>query len=163
MPYVEDVAEAKQLAAAAVYRPLKGERLDRVLEKGEWPSEKTKKAVEAKNENTVFIPMIESVPAVENLEAICAIEGVHAVFVGPGDLTVNMGIPKEYDSPQLIAILKKIIDTADRGHVAAGCWFGERYQALRTINQGARLVVFSNDGLLFQNAVDAEFSALRKG
>lgn len=163
VPYVEDVEHAKQLAAAAVYRPLKGEKLDRVLSKGEWPSPESKAAVEAKNAGTVFIPMIESVPAVENLEAICAIEGVHAVFVGPGDLTVNMGIPGGYDHPDLIKMLQKVIDVADRQHVAAGCWFGERYQALRTIKQGARLVVFSNDGLILQKAMAAEFEALRKG
>lgn len=163
VPYVEDVEHAKQLAAAAVYRPLKGEKLDRVLSNGEWPSQQTKDAVEKRNAGTVFIPMIESIPAVEKLEAICSIEGVHAVFVGPGDLTTNMGIPGEYDHPDLIATLKKVIDTADRQHVAAGCWFGERRQALRTIKQGARLVVFSNDGLIFQNALDNEFQALRKG
>ena len=38
VPYVEDVAHAKALAAAAVYRPLKGKALQRVLDKNEWPS-----------------------------------------------------------------------------------------------------------------------------
>ena len=116
-----------------------------------------------RNSGTVFIPMIESVPAIENLEAICSIPGVDAVFVGPGDLTVNMGIPKEYDHPDLIAILQKVIDVANTKHVAAGCWFGEKHQSLRTIEQGARLVVHSNDGLMLQKAMEAEFQALRNG
>ncbi|MCA8996859.1 MAG: hypothetical protein KDA80_07735, partial [Planctomycetaceae bacterium] len=111
---------------------------------------------------TVFIPMIESVPGVENLEQICAVPGVHAVFVGPNDMTVNMGIPNEYDHPDFVAILQRIIDTADRAHVAAGCWFGKLEQQERTIQQGARLVVFSNDGVLFRDAVDKAFSQLRK-
>ena len=42
VPYVEDVEHAKRLAAAAVFRPLKGRALDRVLAEGEWPSEKTR-------------------------------------------------------------------------------------------------------------------------
>ncbi len=162
VPYVEDVEHAKQLAAAAVYRPLKGELLDRVISKGQWPSQKTKAAIEARNANTVFIPMIESVPAIKNLDAICSIPGVDAVFVGPGDLTVSMGIPKEYDHPDLIKTLKQVIDIADRKHVAAGCWFGERYQMERTIKQGGRLVVYSNDGLMLKNAIAAEYEALRK-
>jgi 2-keto-3-deoxy-L-rhamnonate aldolase RhmA len=90
VPYVEDVEHAKRLAAAAVYRPLKGEVLERVIEKGQWPNKKTEDFVERRNADTVFIPMIESVPAVENIDAICSIPGVHAVFVGPGDLTTNM-------------------------------------------------------------------------
>jgi len=163
VPYVEDVEQAKRLAAAAVFRPLKGKALERVITEGRWPSAATERYVtETKCADTVFIPMIESVEAVENLEAICAIPGVHAVFVGPNDLTVNMGIPNEYDHPDFLAMLQRIIDTADRRHVAAGCWFGKLEQAVRTIRQGARLVVFSNDGLLFQEAVKASFGELRR-
>ena len=161
VPYVEDFEQAKRLAAAAVYRPLKGEALEQVLAGGDWPSEKTETYVTKKNADTVFIPMIESVAGVENLDAICSIPGVHAVFVGPNDLTVNMGIPNAYDHPDMIAMLQRIIDTADRHHVAAGCWFGETRQALRTIRQGARLVVFSNDGIIFRNALDEAFTELR--
>ncbi|MDP6060807.1 MAG: aldolase/citrate lyase family protein [Pirellulaceae bacterium] len=157
VPYVEDLEQAKQLAAAAVFRPLKGKLLDRVLAGGAWPSEASKDYIEQKNADTVFIPMIESVPAIENLDAICSIPGVHAVFVGPGDLTCSMGIPKEYDHPDLIATIKRVIDTADRHHVAAGCWFGERRQAVRTIRQGARLVVYANEGLMMRDEMASAF------
>ena len=163
VPYVEDVAHAKALAAAAVYRPLKGRVLQRVIEKNEWPSPATREYVTGvRCADTVFIPMIESVPAVENLDAICSIPGVHAVFVGPNDLTTNMGIPNEYDHKDLIAMLKKVIDVADRHHVAAGCWFGKTDQALRTIRQGARFNVFSNDSVLLQGAMAEAFTELRK-
>jgi 2-keto-3-deoxy-L-rhamnonate aldolase RhmA len=164
VPYVEDVAHAKRLAAAAVYRPLKGKALERVLAEGAWPSDKTKRYVpEVKCPNTVFVPMIESVLAVENLDEICSIPGVHAVFVGPNDLTVNMGIPNEYDSPELVAMLQRIIDTAERHHVAAGCWFGKTEQMLRTIRQGGRFNVFSNDSSLMRDAMEAAFTQFRKG
>ena len=163
VPYVEDLEHAKRLAAAAVYRPLKGKRLDKLLAGGGWPSEKTRQYVtEEKCRDTIFVPMIESVPAVENLDEICSIPGVNAVFVGPNDLTVNMGIPNEYDHADLIAILKRIIDTADRHHVAAGCWFGKREQMARTIRQGARFNVFSNDSVLLGGAIEDSFTQLRR-
>ena len=164
VPYVEDVKHAKELAAAAVYRPLKGKALQRVLDTNEWPSAATKEYVtKVRCPDTVFIPMIESVAGVENLDAICSIPGVHAVFVGPNDLTVSMGIPNEYDHKDLIAMLQRIIDTADRHHVAAGCWFGRLDQALRTIRQGARLVMYSSDSGLMKDAMSQAYSELRKG
>jgi len=164
VPYVEDVEQAKRLAAAAVYRPLKGKALDQVLAGGAWPSEKTRQYVtEVKCRDTVFVPMIESVWGVENLDQICSIPGVNAVFVGPNDLTVNMGIANEYDHPDLIAILKRIIDTAEGHHVAAGCWFGKLEQMARTIRQGARFNVFSNDSVLLRDALQVAFEQLRKG
>ncbi|MBT6769925.1 aldolase/citrate lyase family protein [bacterium] len=163
VPYVEDYEECKELAAAAVYRPLKGAALDNVLSSGKWPTTSTKDYVENRNKNTIFIPMIESVRGVENLDRICSIPGVVAVFVGPNDMTVNMGIPNEYDHKEFITILQRIIDTANAKHVAAGCWFGNEAQALRTIRQGARLVVFSNDGLLFKNAISETFATVKRG
>ena len=161
VPYVEDFEHAKRLAAAAVYRPLKGKALEQVLAGGAWPSDATKKYIENKCADTVFIPMIESVEGVRNLDQICSIPGVHAVFVGPNDITVNMGIPNEYDHPDLIATLQKIIDGANRHHVAAGCWFGTREQALRTQRQGARLVVYANESLIMKNAMADAFAELR--
>lgn len=164
VPYVEDVEHARRLAAAAVYRPLKGAALDQVLAGGEWPSPKTRQYVtEVKCRDTIFVPMIESVRAVANLAEICSIPGVQAVFVGPNDLTVNMGIPNEYDHPDLIAMLQRVIDTANRQHVAAGCWFGKAEQMIRTIQQGARFNVFSNDSTLLRNAFNESFTRIRKG
>ena len=163
VPYVEDYEQCKELAAAAVYRPLKGAALDDVLSQGKWPTKETQGYVENRCKDTIFIPMIESVKGVENLERICSIPGVVAVFVGPNDMTVNMGIPNEYDHKDFIAIMQRIIDTANAQHVAAGCWFGKESQAVRTIQQGARFVVFSNDGLLFKNAISDSFAKVRQG
>src|SRR5262245_17843854 len=42
IPYAEDVEQLKRLAAAAVYRPLKGVALERVIKEGRWPSDKTR-------------------------------------------------------------------------------------------------------------------------
>ena len=160
VPYVEDVEEVKRLAAAAVYRPLKGKRLDRVLATAEWPSEKTREYIAEKNADTVFVPMIESIPAVENLDGICSVPGVDALFVGPGDMTANMGIPKEYDHPDLIATIQKVIDAGAKKNIAAGSWFGTVEQASRTVKQGARFVVYGNDGLLLKQAMEEVFPKL---
>lgn len=164
IPYVEDVEQCRRLAAAALYRPLKGKALEQVLSGGAWPSDKTASYV--RNErcaNTLFIPMIESLEGIRNLDAICGIPGVNALFIGPNDLTVNMGIPNEYDHPDFVAQVQTVIDTAARYHIAAGSWFGTRDQALRTIRQGARLVVYSNDGVLLRDAMSEHFGALRRG
>jgi 2-keto-3-deoxy-L-rhamnonate aldolase RhmA len=147
-----------------VYRPLKGRALRRVLDGNEWPSPATKDYVtNVRCADTVFIPMIESPAGIENLDAICSIPGVHAIFVGPNDLTTAMGIPNEYDHKDLIAVLKRVIDTAARHHVAAGCWFGKTDQALRTIRHGARLVVYSNDSSMMRDAMSLAFGELKKG
>lgn len=49
--------------------------------------------------------------------------------------------------------------TANRYHVAAGCWFGRLDQMTRTLRQGARFNVFSNDSALLNDAMQQSFSA----
>lgn len=164
IPYAEDVEQLKRLAAAAVYRPLKGEALERVIREGRWPSEKTRRYVtEERCADTLFVPMIESVRAVENLDGICAIPGVNALFIGPNDMTTNMGIPNEYDHPDFIAMVQRVIDAGEKRHIAAGSWFGKVDQQLRTIKQGARFIVHSNDSSLLKDMLALTFGALRKG
>lgn len=162
IPYAEDVEQLKRLAAAAVYRPLKGEALEKVIREGKWPSEKTREYVtEQKCADTIFVPMIESVRAVANLDAICAIPGVSALFIGPNDMTTNMGIPNEYDHPDFIAMVQKVIDAADKRHIPAGSWFGKVEQQQRAIKQGARFICHSNDSSLLKDILTSTFGALR--
>lgn len=162
VPYVEEVEQTKRLMAAALYRPLKGHALETLLKDNKWPSEATEKYVTTQRcADTVFVPMIESLRGIANLDAICSVPGVHAVFVGPNDLTTTMGIPNEYDHPDLIAKLKEVIDVADRHHVAAGCWFGKPDQMQRTIKQGSRFVVYGNDAAFFQDGLMRAIGALR--
>lgn len=164
IPYAEDVEQLKRLAAAAVYRPLKGEALEKVIREGKWPSEKTREYVtEQKCADTLFVPMIESVKAVQNLDAICSIPGVSALFIGPNDMTTNMGIPNDYDHPDFIAMVQKVIDAADKRHIPAGSWFGKTDQQLRAIKQGARFICHSNDSSLLKDAMAEVFGKLRKG
>ena len=161
VPYVEDIEQLKRLAAAATCRPLQGDTLERLITSGQWPSDKTRDYVQAHCANTLFCPMIESVQAVENLDAICSVPGIDAVFVGPNDLTNSMGIPEERDNPAFIEIVQKIVDVAARHGVAAGAHFAKLSHAKRLIEQGGRFIPFSNDGVLIQAGVAEFLSALR--
>ena len=45
-----------------------------------------------------FIPIVESARAVENIEAILAVEGVDFPVIGPVDLSYSLGAPFEFES-----------------------------------------------------------------
>ena len=160
IPYVEDVEEAKRLVAAAKYRPLKGEALERVITTGQWPSEASREYVEQHNAGTLCLPMIESVKSIENLDAICQIPGVDAVFVGPNDLSVSMGIPEQRDHPDFIEAMQRIIDIAAKHGIAAGAHFSKLAHAQRLIQQGGRFIPFSADEMLLRDALADSLKAL---
>ena len=69
-PYCETVEEVREVIGAAKWRPLKGEAVRSLMESGEHVSDATRAYLENRNRNTVAIIGIESVQAVNNLEAI---------------------------------------------------------------------------------------------
>jgi len=70
------------------------------------------------NEETMVIVMIETVKGVENIDEIFSVEGVDACFVGPSDLSLDMGIHYQYESEEFTSTLDRIVD-AGREHGAA--------------------------------------------
>ena len=167
VPYVEDFENARRLAAAAIYRPLKGKRLDKVLATGEWPSDKTRDYIAEKNADTVFIPMIESIPCGrESRREFVPSPASTRCSSAPATLTANMGIPKEYDHPRSHRHASERSSTpASKHNIAAGSWFGTvPSRRSERFDQGARFVVYGNDGLLLiSQAMDAVFPELKKG
>ncbi len=86
-------AEVARQAAAASYYPPSGVRgmcpAIRPARYGEMPWHEH---AEASNRRIMLICLIEDVPGLENVEAICGVEGVDAVWCGSGDLSSSLGI-----------------------------------------------------------------------
>ena len=55
--------------------------------------------LEHANDTIVTMAMIETSEGFQNLEAILAVEGLDAVFVGPADLALNFGYPLAQNKP----------------------------------------------------------------
>ena len=53
------------------------------------------------NKSTLLILMIETPEALENANAIAALEGVDALLIGTNDLCMEMGIPGQFDHKQI--------------------------------------------------------------
>ena len=63
---------------------------------------------------------VESRVAVEASEAIAAIDGVDVLFVGPADLSHDLGIPGEFDNPTFTAALDRVAAAAKARGKAVG-------------------------------------------
>jgi 2-keto-3-deoxy-L-rhamnonate aldolase RhmA len=145
VPYVERPEEAREAVAAARYRPLKGALLEQAST-GAFVNDEVRAYLEERmNRNSVVIIGIESTPAVDNLEAILDVPGIDAIFIGPHDLSVSLGIPEQYDDPRFVEAVRHIIQTSQaRGIPAGGHWMQvdqvQRWQA-----EGSRFILFNVD------------------
>lgn len=60
----------------------------------------------------LVVLMIESTEAMENLEAILKVPGVGAIMIGEGDLSQQLGHPRDYEHPIVRAAMERILATA---------------------------------------------------
>lgn len=72
------------------------------------------------NRDIVGVVQIESPGAVEEADAIAAIDGVDVLFVGPADLSHSLGVPGRFDDPTYLAALETVVAAARRHGKAAG-------------------------------------------
>lgn len=72
------------------------------------------------NDHVSAIPMIETVEAVENIDSIVSTEGVRAIYVGPMDLGVSMGLGRGTTDPSFFEALDHIVERCKAHGVIAG-------------------------------------------
>lgn len=108
-PYVETVEEVWKLVGATKYRPLKGERLKRIMAGKETLSSEMADYIKEFNKNNVLVVNIESRTAIKNLQDLLAIPGLDGVLVGPHDMTSSYEIPEYYSNKEFITQIDNLI------------------------------------------------------
>ncbi len=101
VPYVNTAEEAKQAAEAMRYPPdgIRGvAKFNRACGFGQDFADYFSKA----NENLLTVVQLETAEAVKNASDIAAVDGVDALFIGPLDLTVNLGVADQYEHPEFL-------------------------------------------------------------
>lgn len=145
VPYCETADEVRAVVNAARLRPLKGALHDRARDAGEFPSQATREYLEQRNKDVVVIIGIESVPAMNNLESILDVGGIDAIFIGPNDLSVSLGVPDEYTHPKFVEATEHIISTSQKRGIPAGGHWQMREQVHYWLERGSRWILYSSD------------------
>jgi 4-hydroxy-2-oxoheptanedioate aldolase len=163
-PYLEHVEEIRDLVGATKYRPLKGEKLEDIMAKKKSPEAALKSYLENYNHGNLCIANIESIPAVEQLDSLLSIDGLDGVFIGPHDLSINMGIPEQYDHPEFKKTVKLIIEKARKYTLDVGIHFSlEAERQLYWMKEGVNIVIHSSDMALFSQKLNADLEILKSG
>ena len=114
------------------------------------------------NADVAVIPMVETVEAVANLDDILSVPGVDAVYVGPSDLSVSLGLhPGNNDGePSFDAAVAEILDGCARHNVIAGCHTVSELCQRRT-EQGFRMITITSDTVALTRALEDELCRAR--
>ncbi|ASO07351.1 HpcH/HpaI aldolase family protein [Arenibacter algicola] len=162
-PYIENIGQVQQMVSATKYRPLKGERLENILTGKEELSPVLKSYLDNFNQDSLCLINIESTIAVQRLDALLSVPGLDGIVIGPHDLSINMGLPEQYDHHDFEKTVKEIIHKARAKGLAAGIHFPAHpeYQ-IKWVKEGANIVLHSSDMRLFSQKLSEDLSNIKK-
>jgi 2-keto-3-deoxy-L-rhamnonate aldolase RhmA len=110
-------------------------------------------ATAAVNRTLLITVMIETPLAVENADAIAAVEGVDTLLIGTNDLSTEMGIPGRFGDPRMIAAYEAVTAACRRHGKWAGMGGATAEEDLRRyIGMGVRMVLAGGDLALMLQA-----------
>jgi 4-hydroxy-2-oxoheptanedioate aldolase len=153
VPYVQNVQEARSAVAHTRYPPAgvrgvagttRATRFGRV-----------KDYAKRAHEEICVLVQVETQSALGSIEAICAVDGVDGVFIGPADLHASMG----YAGETANAKVKPLIDDAIRRILKAGKAPGiltpNEADARHWLECGALFVAVGSDAGILARGADA--------
>ena len=113
-------------------------------------------------EQMCVLVQIESVAALDNVEASAAVPGVDGVFFGPADLSASMGLLGKPMDPAVQSAILRGIAAVGRAGKAAGLLSSNNPFAQTCLAQGATFVAVGVDTSLLVKAA-ADLLAVFKG
>src|SRR6478752_6608185 len=163
-PYLEQVDQIRELVGALKYKPLKGAKLQRLLTGEEVLTDSMKSYIDKFNEGNICIANIESVAAMEKLDELLSVPGLDAVFIGPHDLSVSLGVPEQWDHPVFEDAVRTIIKTTRAKGLSIGVHFSlEPERQVQWAKEGANIIVHSFDIALFTQRLMQDMQIIREG
>jgi len=152
VPMIRSADEAQQAVAAAKYPPegSRGVGICRVHRYGAGFDD----YIATANTETLVVLQIEHIDAVRQIEAICAVPGVDAVFIGPYDLSGSMGLIGQIYHPEVEQAIAHVFEAAQAANIAPGLHIVDPKpgEIAQRAGEGFRFIAVGLDVLLLSNA-----------
>ena len=154
IPLVETGAQAEELVRAMRYAPSGIRGMGAALARASRFSG-IEGYIHKADAEACLLVQVETVKGLEALDDILAVEGVDGVFIGPADLSADMGYPGNAGAPEVVAAIRDAITRIRAAGRAAGILSTEEAQARSWIETGANFVAVGIDVVLLANGLRA--------
>ncbi len=149
VPHIKTRKEAEDIVYNTKYPPIGRRGFDNAGADGDFAFAPVLEYLDHANRETMVIVQIEDPEALDHLDEIIQVDGVDALFIGPGDMSIAMGVPFQFDHPKMREVWDRVASATEK----AGKWWGtvmlSPEQVQRDCAKGARLFNLGSDhGLL---------------
>jgi len=151
VPMVDTAEQARALVSATRYPPQGIRGVGSAIARASRWSARTD-YLDVADDEICLLVQAETVTALGNLEAICAVDGVDGVFIGPADLAASMGHRGRPGHPEVQAAIEGAMRTIIASGKAAGTLTSDPALARRYLELGCTFVATGVDVSLYAGA-----------
>lgn len=110
------------------------------------------------------VVMIETRQGLDSLDAILAVEDLAAIYVGPNDLSLSLGLGRvsPADSPELHEVIEQIAQRARQAQVPVGFDCVSPQEARYWLERGMDFTISGRDTSLLRSSSEAAARAIRE-
>jgi 4-hydroxy-2-oxoheptanedioate aldolase len=119
-------------------------------------------ALDRADADVLGVVQIESARAVEQAAEIAALDGVDVLFVGPRDLSHDLGVPGDVRAPTYLSALDQVRGAAQRFGKGCGLLVPDGAAAAERRAQGWTFVAVGSDSTLLAAAVTVALARARR-
>lgn len=145
IPQVNTAEEAERAVRAMRYPPLGIRGVSPYTRPSHFGQRFFEYYAEA-NEKLLGIVQIETAQAVDNAEAIAAVDGIDVLFIGPLDLSIGLGVMRQFDHPDYVNAVRKVVKACRKSHIAAGILILDVESVEQIVSLGFTFVGRASDG-----------------
>ncbi len=162
MPHIDTAEDARQAVHHLRFPPVGHRATLGGMPQYDYQPVKATQVAKEINAITLLAPMIESPEAVENAEAIAAVDGVDVLFIGVNDLAEGMGISGQLDAPRVADAVAEVARAAKaHGKFSGIGGIGDAALMRRYIDMGMRFILGGNDFAFMMAAARQRAKVLR--
>jgi 4-hydroxy-2-oxoheptanedioate aldolase len=118
-------------------------------------------ALDRAADEVLGIVQIESGRAVDEADEIAALDGVDVLFVGPRDLSHDLGVPGDLTAPAYLAALDKVRAAADHHGKARGLLVTDGAAVAARHADGWTFITLGSDSALLAGALTTQLALAR--
>jgi len=97
------------------------------------------------NQEIMVIIQIENSDSVANVKDIVSVPGVDCLFIGPMDLSVDLGVAGDFQHPKVLEAFRKVEEAAKEAGVPLGTLVGTPEDAQKKVDDGYLFLGISSD------------------
>jgi 4-hydroxy-2-oxoheptanedioate aldolase len=141
IPMVNTAEQAMAVVNAVKYPPVGRRGLAAVRANGWGLGGNLGDYTRQANAETLVVIQVETREAIENLDAILAVDGVDIVFLGPTDLSTSLGYPGEPNRAEVQEVIGGLIERIHAAGLASGTVAYDSAAIARVKQRGVQFIL----------------------